>query len=150
MAKKFRTIIDEIMEQLATAGKKPHLSIANFSKDSDLIKFSPTSISSATGIASRRSLVQNDTAVTGEDKSNRDNNPEIKTNKNLALPSSSTIQQAAYIWDKEYLIVNFKSGHTYDYSDVPNKTIVNWEKASSAGHYFYYNIRKSFSYRKIS
>lgn len=85
------------------------------------------------------------------------NNPRIKTagkpieetKGTLRLPTSSTIQQAAYWPKKEYLVVSFKSGHTYDYNRVPLVKIVQWEDAASAGSFFYYNIRMAFPYRKI-
>lgn len=70
-------------------------------------------------------------------------------NKNLSLKASSTIQSANYWPNKEFLIVSFKSGGSYSYKDVPLKIILAWEQASSAGSYFYYNIRTSFSYQKL-
>lgn len=70
-------------------------------------------------------------------------------NTQLSLKSSSTIQAAAYFTKKEYLVVSFKSGHTYSYSDVPVSVVRRWESAASAGSYFYYNIRTSFSYQKM-
>jgi hypothetical protein len=73
----------------------------------------------------------------------------VDKNKQLQLPASSTIQQAAYWPSKEYLVVSFKSGHTYDYSNVPLLVMLQWEQAKSAGSFFYYNIRMSFKYRKV-
>lgn len=70
-------------------------------------------------------------------------------NTQLSLKSSSTIQAAAYFTQREYLVVSFKSGHTYSYSGVPVSVVRRWEGASSAGSYFYYNIRTSFSYQKL-
>lgn len=72
-----------------------------------------------------------------------------KENQQLNLPASTTIQAAAYSPEREYLIVSFKSGHTYDYTDVPLSLILKWEEALSAGSFFYYNIRLSFKYRKL-
>lgn len=69
--------------------------------------------------------------------------------KQLAMKASSTIQQAAYWPSKEYLIVSFKSGSTYSYNDVPLVTVLLWEQASSAGSWFYYNIRTSYQYQKM-
>lgn len=69
--------------------------------------------------------------------------------KQLAMKASSTIQQAAYWPSKEYLIVSFKSGSTYSYNDVPLLTVLLWEQASSAGSWFYYNIRTSYNYQKM-
>jgi hypothetical protein len=70
-------------------------------------------------------------------------------NTQLSVKASSTIQSAAYFTKKEYLVVSFKSGHTYSYSGVPVAVVRRWEGASSAGSYFYYNIRTSFSYQKL-
>jgi hypothetical protein len=71
------------------------------------------------------------------------------TKKQLQLPASSTIQQAAFWPTKEYLVVSFKSGHTYSYNDVPLVTVLLWEQSSSAGSWFYYNIRMSYRYQKM-
>jgi len=90
----------------------------------------------------------NDETLQGTTKSTKD--LQIDKNKQLRLPGSSTIQSAAYTPSKAYLIVSFKSGHTYSYDEVGPWTIQEWEKATSAGSYFYYNIRMSFKYRKVS
>ena len=71
-----------------------------------------------------------------------------KTDKQLRLPASSTIQSAAYFPNKEYLLVGFKSGHTYSYEGVPIETVLAWQQAPSAGSWFYYNIRMNFRYQK--
>jgi hypothetical protein len=70
--------------------------------------------------------------------------------KQVKLPASSTIQSAAYWPGKQYLLVSFKSGHTYSYADVPIQTIGFWEFATSAGSWFFYNIRMSYKYQKLS
>ena len=67
----------------------------------------------------------------------------------LTLPVSSTIQTAEYYPKKQYLIVSFKSGGSYSYTSVDFEVIRNWMNASSAGSFFYYNIRKSYRYRKM-
>jgi len=67
----------------------------------------------------------------------------------VATKPSSTIQSAAYWIEKQYLVVSFKSGATYDYQQVPLNTILMWERAPSAGSFFYYNIRTSFKYSKV-
>ena len=67
----------------------------------------------------------------------------------LTLPASSTIQTASYWPKKQLLQVSFKSGSTYQYEDVPLITVKFWMAASSAGSWFYYNIRTSYEYRKI-
>lgn len=85
---------------------------------------------------------ENKVAVDSKDKQ-QTQSPAVK------LHASSTIQSAAYWPDREYLVVSFKSGSSYSYNKVPVDTVSSWENASSAGSYFYYNIRTSFSYRKL-
>lgn len=69
--------------------------------------------------------------------------------RQVSLPASSTIQSAAFWPTKQYLLVSFKSGHTYSYQNVPAMTIGMWEFAVSAGSFFYYNIRMSYPYQKM-
>lgn len=69
--------------------------------------------------------------------------------RQLKLPPSSTIQSAVYWPTKEYLLVSFKSGSTYSYTGVPMQTVQLWQQASSAGSWFYYNIRTSYQYQKM-
>ena len=71
------------------------------------------------------------------------------TNTQVPLKASSTIQSAAYWPDRKYLVVSFKSGGSYSYQGVPVETILAWQDASSAGSFFYYNIRTSFRYQKL-
>lgn len=68
--------------------------------------------------------------------------------RQVKLRPSSTIQSAAYWPTKEYLLVSFKSGATYSYEGVPEATIIFWQSASSAGSFFYYNIRMNYKYQK--
>ncbi len=70
-------------------------------------------------------------------------------NAQLSMKSSSTIQAAAYWPNKQYLVVSFKSGATYSYEGVNVGVVKAWQQASSAGSFFYYNIRTSYSYRKM-
>ena len=67
----------------------------------------------------------------------------------LSLPPSSTIVKATYWPKKQVLQVEFKSGSTYKYEEVPMLTVKMWMSASSAGSWFYYNIRMSYSYFKL-
>ena len=67
----------------------------------------------------------------------------------LTLPASSTISVAEYYPKREYLIVSFKNGGSYSYTSVPFDVVKSWMNAGSAGSFFYYNIRMSFSYRKM-
>ncbi len=67
----------------------------------------------------------------------------------LQLRPSSTIQSAAYWPGNEYLLVSFKNGSIYKYEKVPEMTVAIWQQASSAGSWFYYNIRMSYVYEKM-
>lgn len=70
-------------------------------------------------------------------------------NAQLKTKPSSTIQSAAYWPAKEYLLVSFKSGATYSYNGVGVDIVQEWQEASSAGSFFYYNIRMNYSYTKM-
>ena len=70
-------------------------------------------------------------------------------NAQLSLKSSSTIQSAAFWPSRKYLLVSFKSGHTYSYNGVTVDVVRHWEQAGSAGSFFYYNIRTSYPYQKM-
>lgn len=72
----------------------------------------------------------------------------IGTNAQLQLPNSSNIQSAAYWPKQQLLLVAFKSGSTYSYSNVPLNTVLLWEKAPSAGKFHYHNIRMNYPYQR--
>jgi hypothetical protein len=67
----------------------------------------------------------------------------------LKLRPSSNIQMAVYFPERQYLLVSFKSGSTYEYKKVDIDVITLWESASSAGSFFHYNIRTSFKFKKV-
>ncbi len=126
------SVIDQLMDELKDAG--PSFKV---SPSKDLVKF---------GFPEELTQPMNkklDIKVHQNDKQFAD------TNKQLQLPASSTIQQAAYWPQKEYLVVSFRSGSTYSYSSVPLLTVLIWEQVTSAGSWFYYNIRTSYAYRKL-
>lgn len=159
MAKKnFKSIIDELMEQFGESGYegKFHQERVNFSNPF------PVSSSSSGGVKISpilEALNKAAGAYFGKEKdsgSQEGSNDGKPGNKNLnkshsqvKLPSSSTIQSAAYWPTREYLVVSFKSGHTYSYQGVELTTVALWQQASSAGSFFYYNIRMKYSYQKM-
>jgi hypothetical protein len=68
------------------------------------------------------------------------------TSMTLSLSPSSTIQAAIYYPDTGRLEVSFKSGGLYTYDSVPFDLVQEWQKAASAGSFFYHNIRLGYRY----
>jgi len=145
MTKKFGSVLDQIAEIIERdTGEKPYT--VEPSKDRIHFQF-PEELTKPM----HQQLAEATQPVGGLRKTRIEPNDKQfgDENKQLQLPASSTIQQASYWPKKEYLVVSFKSGHTYDYSKVPLITMIRWEQATSAGSYFYYNIRMSYRYRKM-
>ncbi len=142
----FTSILDRIAKELGEAPK-----LARFNDEKiDFFETGyrgPVSWESMTPIS--KNALDNEWSVGTQNRETVTTNQVDDGNKNLQLPASSTIQSAAYWIEKEYLVVSFKSGGCYDYQNVPPETIKAWENAASAGSYFYYNIRMSFSYKKL-
>lgn len=64
---------------------------------------------------------------------------------------SSSIAKVGYDSEYSVLKVQFKnSGEYYIYYDVPQSTYTALLNAESIGSYFYYNVRTSFEYEKVS
>jgi len=64
---------------------------------------------------------------------------------------SSSLAKVGYDPDYSVLKVQFKnSGEFYIYFDVPQSTYAELLNAESIGSYFYYNVRTSFEYEKVS
>lgn len=142
-SKKYETILNEV-QQLFKSSPPPRRAVFN----NDKVSFGFIDLTIPDSPA--RLKEKNRTTVTGQHPAESHRPPDAEDSKQLKLPASSTIQQAAYWPDKQYLLVNFKSGSTYDYQSVPVSVIERWESASSAGSFFYYNIRTSFQYKKVS
>ena len=64
--------------------------------------------------------------------------------------NSSNLKSSTYDTETKELIVEFKKGGKYSYSDVPLKTIIDLRRAPSKGGYFSKNVAKIFKYKKIS
>lgn len=92
-------------------------------------------------------MAANQTTVAGQTINKPDKD---KSEMQIEMKPSSTIQSVAYWPTKLYLLVSFKSGHTYSYEQVPEPLIDQWQSAPSAGSFFYYNIRMSYRYQKVS
>lgn len=63
--------------------------------------------------------------------------------------NSSNIAHAEHDPDTGELTVQFTSGSTYVYSDVPSDVAENLHTAPSAGQYFGSMIKGNYGYRKI-
>lgn len=62
--------------------------------------------------------------------------------------SSSTISYSFYDTDKKSLIIEFNSGVSYIYSDVPGYIYEDFINAASTGKYFIDHIKHSFAYSR--
>lgn len=62
--------------------------------------------------------------------------------------SSSNIAGATYERDVENLTVEFTSGDTYVYFNVPASVYRGLQAAPSAGQYFHRQIKNSYSYER--
>ena len=64
--------------------------------------------------------------------------------------SSSNLKSSTYDVETKELIVEFKKGGKYSYSDVPLQTVISLRRAPSKGQYFNKSIAKIYKYKKIS
>lgn len=64
-------------------------------------------------------------------------------------PQSSVIQDTHYNLDTKKLTIKFTTNRIYEYDNVPREVYRNMLTAKSMGSYFYYNIRTTFSYKKV-
>lgn len=62
---------------------------------------------------------------------------------------SSRILKMSYIKSKKLLTINFNSGATYEYYDVPMEVIDGIIQADSLGKYFDKNIKGIYNYRRV-
>lgn len=59
---------------------------------------------------------------------------------------SSNLASASYDPDLENLRIEFSSGDSYTYFNVPKSVYMGLQHASSAGQYFHRHIRSRYSY----
>ena len=70
--------------------------------------------------------------------------------KNISVTlDSSNLKEATYNTDSKTLLVEFKNGVEYQYSDVPWDTFTKFRMAESQGSFFNKNIGRVFEYKKI-
>lgn len=139
--KPYESIIEQLQreygESYQTNFSNDRASFARFSNQEPLTDMQQNQFSLPVGGRTRERL------SAGDEEQFSDENTQ------LSIKASSTIQAAAYWKDRQYLVVSFKSGGSYSYTDVPVGVVQRWERATSAGSYFYYNIRTSYGYQKL-
>jgi hypothetical protein len=62
---------------------------------------------------------------------------------------SSTIRSISYTEETNQLLVEFKSGGTYEYSDVDKETFNEFISHPSVGSYFHKTIKGNYEGRKL-
>ena len=62
---------------------------------------------------------------------------------------SSNLKKGNYDPKTRTLTMWFRSGHVYEYYDVPEEEVIRLEKAQSAGSYFAANIRNEYKFKKL-
>jgi hypothetical protein len=62
--------------------------------------------------------------------------------------SSSNLSSASYDPDEQTLTIEFQSGGSYTYSNVPPETYRGLTLASSAGQYFHRQIKGRYSFEQ--
>ena len=73
-----------------------------------------------------------------------------KSSVEMIPVESSNLEEVGYDSGMSKLYVTFKSGSTYSYDDVEKQTFETLLEAPSKGSYFYWSIRMSYNYTKIS
>lgn len=63
--------------------------------------------------------------------------------------SSSTLERVSYDFSSMTMIVEFKSGTTYQYFDVPEHVFNELVAAASPGQYLAQNIKSSYRYARM-
>lgn len=67
----------------------------------------------------------------------------------IETPESSNLERFGYDSSSMVLRVEFKSGGTYDYYDVPESLFEQMQAASSRGSYLAKNIKGSYRYARV-
>jgi hypothetical protein len=64
-------------------------------------------------------------------------------------PESSTISRFGYDDPSQVLAVEFKTGSTYQYFDVPGNVFEQMKSASSKGQFLAQNIKGTYRYARL-
>ena len=65
------------------------------------------------------------------------------------FPGSSNLSSASYDPDTDTLTIEFQSGSSYQYLNVPPSIYRGLQSAPSAGSYFYRQIKGRFAYEQV-
>lgn len=74
---------------------------------------------------------------------------EIMGNMKINSYESSTLDSSIYFIDREVLLMTFKSGTTYSYENVDQKTYSDFVLAESHGSAFNKLIKSKFTAKKV-
>lgn len=67
------------------------------------------------------------------------------------LPNeSSQIKRFAYNEEAEVLVIEFKNGGVYQYADVDEETVCDFEDAESHGSFFNTEIKGKYTFKKLT
>lgn len=67
----------------------------------------------------------------------------------IQTPESSNLERFGYDSSISVLRVEFKSGGTYDYFDVPEQLFEQMQAASSRGSFLAQNIKGAYRYARV-
>lgn len=67
----------------------------------------------------------------------------------ISCPESSTIARFAYDGDGQRLLVEFHSGSTYEYFDVPTHVFEAMCAAGSKGQFLAQNVKGTYRYARL-
>lgn len=63
--------------------------------------------------------------------------------------NSSNLVKSEYDVESKQMVVEFKNGQRYEYTDVPHKVYAEFRQAESQGKYFNGKISKTYKYKKV-
>ena len=70
--------------------------------------------------------------------------------RTFSTDRSSNIKAVSYDDEKKTLLVEFKMGGKYVYEEVPAELYESFEKAESAGKFFFVNVRGKYKFNKLN
>ena len=65
------------------------------------------------------------------------------------IPRSENISQVVYDGDAKLVTVTFKDGRAYEYRGVDPTVFAAWQRAPSAGQFFYRQVRDRYSATEV-
>ena len=75
---------------------------------------------------------------------------EIKGTKIINEINSSNLVKTEYDTESKVLVVEFKGGIKYQYSDIPHQLYTQFRMSPSQGSFFNTKISKTFKYQKLT